>query len=711
MTSQRYRPSPADVPRDFTAPSRSYRVRVALVLFAIILFVVLYLGLIAAALWLLHVVWTDATNDLHLGHIGVLAVLLMFLAFMVKGLFKRNRHEDARLFEITREQEPELFAFLDRLTAETGAPFPKHVYLSAEINAAVFYDSSFFSLFMPVRKNLLIGLGLVNALEVSELEAVLAHEFGHFSQRSMKLGSYVYVANRIISDMVWARDRWDRMLTAWGRQDYRIAVFAWVLAAAVWLLRRMLGLLLRFNALVTASLSRQMEFQADRVAVSVTGSDALCRALFRLGFADECMNRTLSELQDAGDHSLYTDDIFYHQERTAEFMRRISGEPDLGEPPPIPAEDAQNARIFKRDERATVSMWSSHPPHHEREDSAKAIYIPCERDTRPAWVLFRDPARLRADVTAHIMKSVRGEDVALSPAEEVQRFIDGERAESTYDERYHGMYDGRRISPGSVEEALALARASSLSETELAEAHAGLYGDELAGRMARIEDLRAELTELALVAIGQVRGSAFRFRGQEYPRRAAEELGEAVGQELEEMYIWLRELDARVLQVHAQMAARLGGALLDELGERYGFHLALQEVHCGLEQCRSTFESVLGFLLEGRELDEGEFESAWLGCRAAHEGLGEAYETGRALAIPRLENMDSGGNLADFLFPNGLVDDYPLMVRQITGPLLQGMVEQYNEVLHRLVRLHFKSMGGILALQERISGEWKQATS
>jgi hypothetical protein len=36
------------------------------------------------------------------------------------------------------------------------------------------------------KKNLTIGIGLINSTSVGELKTILAHEFGHFSQRSMK---------------------------------------------------------------------------------------------------------------------------------------------------------------------------------------------------------------------------------------------------------------------------------------------------------------------------------------------------------------------------------------------------------------------------------------------------------------------------------------------------------------------------------------------
>ena len=69
---------------------------------------------------------------------------------------------------------------------------------------------------------------------------MLAHEFGHFSQSSMRLGIYVYTANRIIGDMVYARDFFDDLLRGWRRLDIRISFIAWLLYAIVWVLRKIL---------------------------------------------------------------------------------------------------------------------------------------------------------------------------------------------------------------------------------------------------------------------------------------------------------------------------------------------------------------------------------------------------------------------------------------------------------------------------------------
>ncbi len=121
-----------------------------------------------------------------IGRIG-LGVMVFF--FLLKFLFKRNLIDRSNLIEVNARDQPILFEFIRILTKETQTSFPKKVYLSSDVNACVFYNSGFWSMFLPVRKNLQIVLCLVNSLNVSEFKAILAHEFGHFSQKSMKLAA------------------------------------------------------------------------------------------------------------------------------------------------------------------------------------------------------------------------------------------------------------------------------------------------------------------------------------------------------------------------------------------------------------------------------------------------------------------------------------------------------------------------------------------
>jgi len=216
-----YPPSPEGLPRG-TKTTWTYRVRVVQVLLSLATFMALYLGLIASTGYALYCLftgrWGNGGDAIFWG-----SGLALLFVFLVKNVFRQSRTSTGARIEVTEEEQPRLFAFLRQLCADTGCRFPRAVYLTADVNAAVFYPRSVLSLLVPRRKNLLIGLGLVNALNVSELKAVLAHEFGHFSQSSMKLGQYVYVANEVVRDIVFTRDSWDGLLATWraARPSYR----------------------------------------------------------------------------------------------------------------------------------------------------------------------------------------------------------------------------------------------------------------------------------------------------------------------------------------------------------------------------------------------------------------------------------------------------------------------------------------------------------
>src|SRR5215831_15114844 len=110
---------------------------------------------------------------------GIISLGAMIFIFLIKFMFAVSKTDQSRNTEITEEQQPQLFVFIKQITVDTNTQFPKKIFLSPEVNACVFYDSSFWSMFFPVKKNLQIGLGIVNVLTVSEFKAVLAHEFGH----------------------------------------------------------------------------------------------------------------------------------------------------------------------------------------------------------------------------------------------------------------------------------------------------------------------------------------------------------------------------------------------------------------------------------------------------------------------------------------------------------------------------------------------------
>ncbi|HJL16626.1 MAG TPA: M48 family metallopeptidase [Sandaracinaceae bacterium LLY-WYZ-13_1] len=707
-----YPPSPREVPEDLLRPTTRYRLQVAIVLTSLFVFLAFYLGLVAASGWLVFEALVYPVGSVGLGTIllklGAVFSTGMLFAFLVKGLFKIDRPDRAGLIEVTEDEEPKLFAFIHRLVEETGAPMPKHVYLSPEVNAAVFYDSSILSLLLPTQKNLLIGLGLVNALNLSELKAVLGHELGHFSQGTMRLGSYVYVANHVIGDMVFRRDGWDDLLDAWRRQDLRIAVFGWILSAIVWAVRKALELMFRGINVVNAALSRQMEFDADRMAVRVAGSDAIVHSLVRSKFAHDCLTQTFTDLRHAGDHGLFSRDLFAHQTAAAEYLRRFRKDPALGVPS-LAEGDPRAHRVFDPDDPAEPppSMWASHPPDAERETNAKAIYLSCPIDERSAWTLFDDPSRIREEVTRHVLERPGAPPVELKAPDEVQAFIDEERAETTFDPRYHDMYEGRFLAPGDLDAALSTAGSDPPLEALLEEAD-GLWGPALEATMAAHRARLEEGQQLAqAIGAGGGLSGAVRLRGQRMSKREAEARLADVDEALREDRERLAALDARVLAVHVALARRLDALegvdrWTAELSHRYRFQLGIQGLSQRLEPIHHTLEDGLAVLRDGgRQLEQSDFARLTGSLSAAHRLFAELLRLADTLVFPELRNMPVGETLGGFLLPRPLIE--PLDGAQtVDGAWIQLLLDQLAEVEDKLQRLFFKSVGGLLRHQERI---------
>jgi len=710
-----YPPSPRNVPPDLAEPTGEYKSRVLLVLVSLIFAFCLYVGLTLGSL---AVVVVAMIINPCVGLVIALPALLFFL-FLVKGFFKTSEKERTVRVEIAAEDQPLLFAFIERVCEDTGATFPRKVYISHEVNAAVMTHTGITSLFWPTGKDLLIGLGLVNILNLSEFKSVLAHEFGHFAQKSTRLGGYVYTANRIIYDLVAGRDWFDHMIEVMKRsRDVRggpsaIALLGWMIYGLVWVLRKILeGAFFLINIL-HRSLSRQMEFNADLVAVSVAGSDAGIQALYRLTFCDDVWGQTISDLQTASDHKLFTGDLFYHLNHAANHIRKQKKDPKLGEPPPLPEDVRDTPDLFKPEDDGTPKMWATHPSNYDREQNAKEYYIRSTLDHRSAWILFKDPQALREEVTYRYYRYCRviKKDKKLDPPEEVQAFIDDEHAETTYDPRYHGLYDARYIEIEDLDELVDEAKKAAWDEGRLERVHLKLYDNELKewmeGRNNRMEEYRL-LSGLVNGEL-ELKDDDLEFRGRHYDVQEAKRLLKKVDKELEEDRQYFEGIDRRAFLVYYQMGMQTDADMRKELFRRYDFHLTCQDMLRKLSAEKSHMEAILEMVArKGQPLDPHEFRAALKACRDAQKSLKKVLKTADDLPMPDMANMKKGKPVGHFLLDRKLVHSLDADENSVSPQWINGLMSQMTEVQSKLKRIHFKSLGGMLILQDRIHVCWRE---
>jgi Zn-dependent protease with chaperone function len=446
-------PSPLEAPKNLTQLSSAYMIKATLAILAIIVFFLLYVLLIIGLAYLIEWAFTYDMLDVNkltiLGKLGAIAGSIMLFAFTLKFIFKLKNHKPANRIKLDKKDYPELFEFVYQICKETGAPKPKSIYVDPDVNAYVSYTNVWLSLFFPTGKDLTIGLGLVSALNLSEFKAVTSHEFGHFAQKSMKIGSYIHSANTIIYDMIYNRDKWDEALVKWRASDIRLSAAAWIITPIIWLIRKTLELFYMFLNYMHSALSREMEFNADKVAVKTSGSVAIVSALWKLDFGSTYWNTIVNNAYHATKKNVYAQNLYLHNLNFIE-KDKANIESKFNE---LPHDDSGTKKFFSSSNNSKVSMYASHPPNDHREKNAKIPFVSCEADTRSPWLLFNNAAQLQEKMTSLIYENYLGKKPDnFVDANDFEKFIEAESRNSTLTEEFENTFENRFIYIPNLEE-------------------------------------------------------------------------------------------------------------------------------------------------------------------------------------------------------------------------------------------------------------------
>jgi Zn-dependent protease with chaperone function len=622
-----YPAGPAAVPADLARASKAYRTHAWLAMGGLVLFLVLYLALAGWFTWTAYrlLVGVSHGGDPLWGSIA--GVGSAFLAvFMWKALFFVQHRHVLDDIEVTAEEQPRLFAFINRLADETGAPRAHRVFLSPRVNAAVFYDLSVLNLLFPSRKNLEIGLGLVNALSLGELKAVLAHEFGHFGQRCMAVGRWVYIAQQIAGHIIARRDALDAFLRGLSRVDVRIAWVGWLLSLVVWSIRSLMETVFRIVVLAQRALSREMELQADLVAVSLTGSDALIHALHRLHVADEAWDRTFAFADTEARAKRGVNDLFAVQKHITAKLRQVLDDPHYGEVVPLPKQQPEQHRVFKTSLAQPPRMWSTHPANSEREQNAKRRYIAAAIDERSAWDLFDDVPALKKQMTAHVYRSI--EDAADVPLAESLAKVDEQYGRAYFDRSYRGAYLGRLLTI-HARDAADLYGLPVRAEDVAAELGA-IYPQALAQDLERLRSLEEEKQSLQGLKEGLLTAERgiIRHRGKDLKRADLQVAINQVQAELDRAREVVLTHDRHCRSVHLAAAAQLGSGWDAYLKGLLSILHYAEHNEANVRDAQGALRNTVAVVTADSRVSRSERKQLLQACAEVHNALRHVYEDG-----------------------------------------------------------------------------------
>lgn len=630
-----YPTGPQRVPAELTKPSTAYKQRAWLALASLALFVMLYLAL---AGWFVFTAYRMIDDAVAGGadafwHFIIGACAAFLAIFMLKALFFIKRGGTPDAVEVTAAEQPRLFQFLFRLADDAGAPRPKRVYLSARVNAAVFYDLSILNLLFPSHKNLEIGLALVNVLTLSEIKAVLAHEFGHFAQRSMAIGSWVYIAQQIAAHIVAKRDALDKFLAFISRLDLRIAWVGWLLSLVVWSIRSLMDTLLSVVVLAQRALSRQMEFQADLVAVSLTGSDELVHALHKLNAADEAWGRSLGFMNTQVRQGRIPHDLFAVQTRVIERVAQILGDENYGRVPKASAAQPEARRVFKSSFAQPPQMWSTHPASADREANAKRQYLTAPHDERSAWILFDNVDAVKQKVIVHLLGKTEAKPVS---AEETFRVLDEAYTRLQYEPRYRGAYLGRPLTRHT-------ARSNELYAVTLQRAYiqqglSSVYSPQLAEDLTRLRELSEERAMLQALHDKAYRpvGGRIVHRGREISRRELPAAIREVGREEEQVRQRIVAHDHQCRSAHLAAADLLGAGWKEYLKGLIGLLHYAEHTLADLLDAQGLFNNVFAIVTADGKVSAGELKRLMATGNILHAVLARVHAQKNELQLDQI---------------------------------------------------------------------------
>jgi heat shock protein HtpX len=223
---------------------RDSNIRKTWAIFAIFLILVIGTG------WIISYVY----NNSYILYFAVFFSLIMnFLAYWksdsIALLLASAKKAD-------KNQYPDLFNVVENLSIRTGIPTPK-VYIINDLSCNAFATGR-----NPKHASIAVTLGLIQRLNKTELEAVIAHEISHIKNYDILLSTVVVVLVgfiTIITDFflrsLWWRNRDDR------NQGNGLIM---IIAIAASILSPILA------TLIQLAISRKREFLADTGAVLIT---------------------------------------------------------------------------------------------------------------------------------------------------------------------------------------------------------------------------------------------------------------------------------------------------------------------------------------------------------------------------------------------------------------------------------------------------------
>jgi len=202
---------------------------------------------------------------------GSIGLVINFVSYWFSDKIALMAH---RAQPVTRDQVPQLYDIVERLTRKAGLPMPRLYVIPSETPNAFATGRN------PAHAAVAVTEGIMRLLDWRELEGVLAHELSHVRNRDILISTIAAAVAGIISSLGHAI-QWGAMLGGLSRRDDEgrgggLEMLAWAILAPI------------MAMVIQLAVSRSREYGADASGAELIGDpDPLADALIKLERGNE----------------------------------------------------------------------------------------------------------------------------------------------------------------------------------------------------------------------------------------------------------------------------------------------------------------------------------------------------------------------------------------------------------------------------------------
>lgn len=304
--------------------------------------------------------------------IGLLTAFAILTGFF-RLLFPKRGQSPG--IEIKKNEQPRLWELTKQLADEIQSKPVDKIIIAPKPGIGVYLEGNLFSTMLGGGKRvLLIGVPSLHELTVDEFKSILAHEYGHFSNKDTQWSSFTFsMGNSLLSSFRQMpgpiQFRTGSAAYDWLRTHLNLTYWN----PAYWIMFVFIKLFFR----ITSGFSRIREVMADIRAMTLYGGKALSNALQKVALNDTIFSQVVE--------SKLVPQFLQQNKAFTNFsavMEQLYTKVDKSEL------EKYKSDIISKSE--THDIYDSHPALKVRLDYAKKFGEKEEKDKRPVKSIFDD---------------------------------------------------------------------------------------------------------------------------------------------------------------------------------------------------------------------------------------------------------------------------------------------------------------------------------